>query len=154
MIDELVLADSGLPRFVFWRDSLYKIPGSIKDAVLDFALLSWPGKIRAGLGALGLISEAKGEETVQQWVTRHLGSEAFEKLVDPFVSGVYAGDPKKLSMKAALKKVFRLEELGFNRGILSGAIVRIQQVNYSNIQQSCKTSRIKLVISWRKRKKR
>ena len=41
---------------------------------------------------------------------------------------MYAGDPNKLSMKSALKKVYALEDLGFNSGIFSGAYVRIQQI--------------------------
>ena len=132
--DQLVFADESLPPWVFHNGKLHPLPkgqggkgpkGQLelvfgKNGVLKFAfageLLSWPGKIRAGIGAfLGHPNPPEGkEETIREWVTRILGEEVFLRCIDPFVSGVYAGDPMTLSMKSALSKINRIENYSYN----------------------------------------
>lgn len=58
---ELVLGDPTAPRFVFWNDKLRATPSGL-DAV-TFDLLSIWGKLRAGLGAIGLRPSMPGKIT-------------------------------------------------------------------------------------------
>lgn len=59
----------------------------------------------------GGVGDAEHEESVEEYVRRNLGAEVFERLIEPFCSGVYAGDANKLSMKAAFGKVHQLISL-------------------------------------------
>ncbi len=66
---------------------------------------------------LGLLAEVfKGasdpalEESIAQFVRRRLGREFLDYAIDPFVSGIYAGDPEQISVKAAFPKLHALEQ--------------------------------------------
>lgn len=123
---ELILADRKLPRYVYWAGKLLAVPMS-PGALISTKLLSFGGKLRAFFGALGFVapamgqqlSDQKGEETVYQFFTRHLGTEVMQRLIGPFVSGVYAGDPQKLSAASAFKVVKPANNYG---GLLAGLI--------------------------------
>lgn len=56
------------------------------------------------------IKPAETEETLAQFVRRRLGQGFLDWAVDPFVSGVYAGDPERLSIQAATPKIHALEQ--------------------------------------------
>jgi len=49
------------------------------------------------------------EESIGQFVRRRLGTAFLDYAVGPFVSGVYAGDPERLSARWAVPKIYRLE---------------------------------------------
>ncbi|KAJ3676018.1 hypothetical protein LUZ60_003430 [Juncus effusus] len=122
--EDLVFGDPNAPRFVLWNGKLRPVPSKITDMPF-FDLMSIPGKLRAGFGAIGLRPPPPDhEESVEQFVRRNLGDEVFERLIEPFCSGVYAGDPSKLSMKAAFGKVWKLEETGGS--IIGGTFKAIQ----------------------------
>ncbi|MEZ2301289.1 MAG: protoporphyrinogen oxidase [Microcoleus sp.] len=125
---ELIFADRQLPRFVYWQNKLQPVPMT-PGAMIQSRLLSFPGKLRALFGALGFVAPAMGatlsqqgeEETVSQFFRRHLGTEVMQRLVEPFVSGVYAGDPQQLSAAAAFGRVTKMADAG--GGLVAGALL-------------------------------
>jgi len=53
---------------------------------------------------------ATADESVTQFVTRRLGHELLDYAIEPFVAGVYAGNPDELSVTAAFPKLYALEQ--------------------------------------------
>ncbi len=73
-------------------------------------VLSWPGIVR--MGADWIIPRrprTKDEETLAEFFSRRLGSEAFNRLIEPLVSGIYAGDANELSVDATFPQLVELE---------------------------------------------
>jgi oxygen-dependent protoporphyrinogen oxidase len=81
-------------------------------------------------GKLKILSEPfvprrrqNSEESVAAFARRRIGIEAAERLVAPFVSGIYAGDADRLSVKAAFPRLANLESDygGLFRGMFAKA---------------------------------
>ena len=65
------------------------------------------------------------EESLAGFVERRLGRRVLERMVDPFVSGVYAGDPHRLSAQAAMPRLVAIEqEYG---SLIRGGLTRLWQ---------------------------
>ncbi|HTY59904.1 MAG TPA: protoporphyrinogen oxidase, partial [Bacteroidota bacterium] len=118
---ERLYADPSSDRRYILRDSrLHPLPMT-PLAFLRSSLWSPKGKLR--LMKEPFVGRAEVEETIAQFVTRRLGVEFLDYAINPFVAGVYAGDPARLSVRAAFPKLYALEERygGLVRGMVRGA---------------------------------
>ncbi|MBF0624730.1 MAG: protoporphyrinogen oxidase [Magnetococcales bacterium] len=93
-------------RYVLKGGRLVPLPGS-PPAFLASPLFSWFAKLR--LLAEPFIGRAREEESIAAFVRRRLGPAFLHDAVEPFVSGVYAGNPETLSVRAAVPKIYALE---------------------------------------------
>lgn len=53
---------------------------------------------------------ASAEESVEQFVLRRLGREFLDYAINPLVSGIYAGEPSRLSVRHAFPKLHAVEQ--------------------------------------------
>lgn len=116
---ELRTADPKAPRYVLRNGKLLKIPMS-PQAIVSTSLLGWGSRWKVVSEPFRRTHPPDEEESVAKFVRRKFGHEMLEYLVSPFVSGVYAGDPEKLSLRAAFPS---LEEWEREYGsVLRGAM--------------------------------
>lgn len=66
---------------------------------------------------------ADKEETISEFVERRLGREFLDYAINPFIAGVYAGDPDRLSVRSAVTKIYALEKKygSLIKGAIKGA---------------------------------
>ncbi|MEO5887125.1 MAG: protoporphyrinogen oxidase, partial [Anaerolineales bacterium] len=84
------------------------IPTSI-EAMLNTSLVSWLGKARMGLDFLLPAKAINGDESLGAFISRRLGREAYENLIEPLMSGIYAGDGDQLSLASTFPYLRDLE---------------------------------------------
>ena len=123
--DQLVYANKEAnKRYILKNNQLHALPMS-PTAFLKTRLFSPAAKLR--LLAEPFIGRSKDGyyQSISEFVTRRLGKEFLDYAINPFVAGVYAGNPEELSVKSAFPKLYELEEK--YGGLIVGTIRSIRE---------------------------
>jgi oxygen-dependent protoporphyrinogen oxidase len=99
---------SAKKRFVFSEGRLHKLPEKPPEFFTS-NLLSIGGRLRV-VGEVFSGRAKNPDESLAEFGTRHLGREAFEKLIDPMASGVFAGDARNMSVKSCFPRIREVED--------------------------------------------
>jgi oxygen-dependent protoporphyrinogen oxidase len=123
--DQLLQAPADAPRYVLINGALRAVPLNPAD-LLTSSLLSVRSKWRIARDAFGTTSAPEEDESVAAFVRRKFGEQLLDRLVAPFVSGIYAGDPERLSLRAAFPQLYEAEESAGSviRGMVRAAKAR------------------------------
>jgi oxygen-dependent protoporphyrinogen oxidase len=113
--------------YILKKDHLHELPGGLTmmiptefSPMIRTGLLSWLAKARMGMDFFLPAAPENGDETLGEFVTRRLGRSAYENLIEPLMSGIYAGDGDQLSLQSTFPYLRDLEiEHG---GLVKGAL--------------------------------
>lgn len=119
---EIEVADESAKARWIWKGTRWEpLPSGLISAIKT-PLFSFTDKLRI----LGEPFRPKGsdpQETLAELVRRRMGKSFLQYAVDPFILGIYAGDPNYLVTKYAMPKLYNLEQNygSFIRGAIKKA---------------------------------
>jgi oxygen-dependent protoporphyrinogen oxidase len=97
-------------------------------------LLSLPAKARMGLDFLLPPGRVQKDESLGAFVSRRLGRPAYENLIEPLMSGIYAGDGDQLSLQATFPYLRDMETK--HGGLIRGALASRQKVSGNGVSRN------------------
>lgn len=115
--DQLIPTNDVMRRaFVVHRGGLVPVPEGFTlmspakiGPILKTPLLSWRGKLRMASEYLRRARRDNADESLESFVVRRFGREAFDRLIQPLIGGIYTADPAKLSLLATMPQFLKLE---------------------------------------------
>lgn len=119
LTEDIIEANSEAKRrFVVKKNDLLSLPTSL-GAFLKTPLLSAGAKLRL-LKEPFVGSTDTDDESIATFIRRRLGKQPLDYGINPFISGVYAGDPEKLSIKHTFPSLWEMEQV--HGSLLKGII--------------------------------
>ncbi len=121
--DLLPSDEAARKRFVLSDGHLHRVPES-PGAFFRSPLLSLRGRLRIIKEAWAPATPQGLDTSIAEFGRRRLGKEAAEKLLDPMVSGIFAGDPAVMSLASCFPRIFEMEQ---RHGSLLRAMIALQR---------------------------
>ncbi len=108
---------TGKKAFVLSGGRLHELPEGLVTFVpselgpfLRSGLLGWPALLRMGLDLVIPKGPADRDVSVAAFFRRRFGRQAFDRVLEPLLAGIYAGDAEQMSLKATFPRFFELEQ--------------------------------------------
>jgi oxygen-dependent protoporphyrinogen oxidase len=100
--------DKARKRYIMRNGKLVQLPDK-PGKFLTSEILSFKGKLRVLKEFFIPAKKGDEDETIADFARRRLGEEACDYLISPMVSGIFAGDPEKMSLKSSFPVIYNLE---------------------------------------------
>ena len=108
------------------------VPGELRP-MFRSPLLSPQGKARMLLDLVLPPKPGNDDESLQVFVSRRVGSEMYERMIEPLLAGIYAGDGARLSLAATFPQLRTAERT--HGGIIKGAVAQKREASRRQPQQ-------------------
>ncbi|HET6930043.1 MAG TPA: protoporphyrinogen oxidase [Candidatus Acidoferrum sp.] len=128
ILEERVLADPKAPRYVLIDGKLQNVP--MGPGLLTSSFMGGGTRTAILRDIFGKSESPEPDESVAEFIRRKFSPTLLDRLVGPFVSGIYAGDPEKLSLRAAFPMLYEAEKAAGS--ITRGVFKVIKQRKISN----------------------
>lgn len=114
--------------FVLRNGTLHPLPEGLTGLIptklrpmVETKLISPRGKARMALDFVLPARKDSGDESLNAFLSRRLGREAVQNLIEPLMAGIYAGDATQLSVEATFPQLRKAEREhgGLIRGVIA-----------------------------------
>lgn len=118
LADQLINTNETAKRAsVLYGGRLHDLPEGLLSFVprqlgpfLRSGLLTWTGLARMGLEFAVPSGSSSGDESLAAFLRRRFGAQAYERVLEPLMAGIYAGDAEQMSLRATFPRFFELEQ--------------------------------------------
>jgi len=118
LADQLINTnETGKKACVLYKGQLHDLPEGLLSFVpkqlgsfFRSGLLTWTGLARMGLEIAVPPGPSTGDESLAVFLRRRFGVQAFERVLEPLMAGIYAGDAELMSLRATFPRFFELEQ--------------------------------------------